>query len=548
MLRRRLVLLTFSALLPAFAVIGYTEWNVARSRQAEVRELALRSAQHASSEIDRIMGGSESTLIAAGVSPTTRQFGAACAEYLEAVRRRIGYFTAITVANAEGRILCPASDVSIVDRGYLSRALGAKGLIVGEYTIGRVSNRPVLPVALALRDESLTESLVVIAGIDLDWLSARLRERGVPPGGSITVADRNGVIVARTPFPERFVGTRVPDEFSHLVTAEKPGTVELLSQDGTPRVLGYVPIGTDPASELYVSAGLSQEVSYASVQRAARISILIALGGALAALLAAWFVGQHAIVQPVNHLITVVNAWRRGDQKARSQLSSAGEFGQLSSALDHMMDEIERNQSERNLLIDELKHRGKNTLATVQALATASFGSDRPGKESLPDFFSRISALGRSQDVLTTGSSARNLRDVIAEATQPLTGSASGRCRIEGPAVPLTSRQVQAVTMIMHELGTNAIKYGALTSEAGKIIIRWTIEAGADAAPEVHIRWQECGGPPVHPPERRGFGTRLIRGFGQELGAVTLEYPPSGAVCEIRIVRPGIEPQNESEA
>src|SRR6185503_11889563 len=135
-----------------------------------------------------------------------------------------------------------------------------------EYTEGRVALRPVLPLALPLRDGAGAVIGVVAAALDLEWLSGQLRERSLAKGGSVTVADRNGVILARDPMPEQFVGTRIPDQFQELVHASGPGSIELVSQHGTRRVLGYSP--PSPRRNFYVSAGLASAESFAAVNRA----------------------------------------------------------------------------------------------------------------------------------------------------------------------------------------------------------------------------------------------------------------------------------------
>jgi hypothetical protein len=115
---------------------------------------------------------------------------------------------------------------------------------------------------------------VAIAALDLTWLSTQLQERGLPPGGSVTVADRSGVVVARAPLAERFVGTRIPDAFLPLLNAPEPGSLDLVSQDGTRRMLGYVPLEHGPRG-LYVSAGLSTEGAFSVVDRSTLIGFLL---------------------------------------------------------------------------------------------------------------------------------------------------------------------------------------------------------------------------------------------------------------------------------
>ncbi|MEJ1936975.1 sensor histidine kinase, partial [Nostoc sp. NIES-2111] len=316
-----------------------------------------------------------------------------------------------------------------------------------------------------------------------------------------------------------------------LVRGTVAGAEEVVSQDGTRRVLGYVPPALQ-ASGLYVSAGLSDEASYGAVSRAARLSAYIAGAGALLALLAAWLVGDRVIRKPVLGLIGTVERRRAGDMAARSGYSeNSGEIGALGAALDRMMDRVDEQQQQRDLLVHELDHRIKNILATVQAIATATFRNAERTADALPQFSERIIALSKAHDILTRENwESADLKVVVASIARPLDGP-GGRFEIEGESVELTPRQTLAFTMVLNELRTNAAKYGALSTDRGRVRIAWTADPATGA---VNLTWREIDGPPVVPPERSGFGTRLIRqGFGRDLGEVSLDYEPTGVVCRI---------------
>lgn len=190
------------------------------------------------------------------------------------------------------------------------------------------------------------------------------------------------------------------------------------------------------------------------------------------------------------------------------------------------------------LLIHELNHRVKNTLATVQSIAAQSLrGLDGPEAEiARAAFEARLLALARVHDVLTKESwDGAELSAVVADAIRPLdaAGDAPSRFRVEGPSLRLSPRLALSIAMALHELGTNAVKYGALSNEEGTIAIAW--EVRRDEQTRLCLRWEEQGGPPVKKPTRTGFGSRLIeRSLARELaGEVTLSYEPAGVVCTI---------------
>ncbi len=195
------------------------------------------------------------------------------------------------------------------------------------------------------------------------------------------------------------------------------------------------------------------------------------------------------------------------------------------------MDVTERKVSEQHqrLLINELNHRVKNTLAIVQAIAWQSLRGDTP-KPVREAFEGRLSALAAAHDVLTQQSwEAARIDQIIAVATAPH-DPGDGRLSAEGPSVDLEPKTAVALGLAMHELATNAVKYGALSGRGGKVAVRWSLDGGV-----LRLTWTESGGPPVVPPARRGFGARMLeQGLAEELrGTVRLEFRPDGLVCTV---------------
>jgi PAS domain S-box-containing protein len=200
-----------------------------------------------------------------------------------------------------------------------------------------------------------------------------------------------------------------------------------------------------------------------------------------------------------------------------------------------MRDQTEQRRAEEHqrLLVHELNHRVKNTLATVQALAGQAFQGTGQN-EARGIFEARLFALAQAHDLLThTNWEGADLPDLIAKAVAPYQREAGGRFEIEGPNVWVRPRIALALSMALHELATNAAKYGALSVPSGRIVIRWAVISGDLNL--LSLQWQEKEGPPVTPPTRKGFGTRLIeRSLALELGGeVNIAYEPSGVVCTL---------------
>ena len=191
-------------------------------------------------------------------------------------------------------------------------------------------------------------------------------------------------------------------------------------------------------------------------------------------------------------------------------------------------------EQQRTLLVNELNHRVKNTLATVQSLAAQSMRGTDNAADARSMFESRLAALSRAHDLLTLESwEGANLQDVVDRALEPFQ-TGEGRLTTTGPFVRLSPRQALAFSMAVHELATNATKYGAISNDLGRVQIAWSIDRDHREG-LLKFRWVEEGGPSVMPPQRAGFGSRLIqRGLSTELGGdATIDFRPGGVVCVI---------------
>jgi two-component sensor histidine kinase len=200
------------------------------------------------------------------------------------------------------------------------------------------------------------------------------------------------------------------------------------------------------------------------------------------------------------------------------------------------IDERRRAEDRRSLLIHELNHRVKNTLATVQSIATQTLRGLGSAERARDDIEGRLLALSRAHDVLTRESwEGANLAELVAQALEPYGGPALDRVAARGPDVRLPPRMALALAMALQELATNAAKYGALSNAVGRVELDWNVSAGA--APRLALRWSERGGPPVRPPKRRGFGSKLIeRSVSLDLaGKVVLAFDADGVVCTVDV-------------
>ena len=200
------------------------------------------------------------------------------------------------------------------------------------------------------------------------------------------------------------------------------------------------------------------------------------------------------------------------------------------------IDAKEREAADKlqKLILDELHHRIKNTLATVSAIASQSLRTATSIEHGQQAIEGRLIALGRAHDLLMQVNWANaSLVATVRGATEPYDGKGAGHFSIEGPDIGITSGAVIALAMTFNELCTNTTKFGALSVPNGRVEIAWTIDEGTQ---RLRMIWTEIGGPAVQAPSRRSFGTRMMGSLGQQLnGKVQLEYLPAGFVYTLDV-------------
>jgi two-component sensor histidine kinase/PAS domain-containing protein len=192
--------------------------------------------------------------------------------------------------------------------------------------------------------------------------------------------------------------------------------------------------------------------------------------------------------------------------------------------------EQKRAEDVERLLLDEMNHRVKNALATVQAVAALTLRAARDLPSAREALERRIRSMAQAHDLLTSRAwTGANLIDVVMRAVDPF---ASAQVKISGPAIEVSPKHVLALSLAIHELATNASKYGALSCSEGRVGVQWHVQDGM-----LRLDWEESGGPAVAPPTRKGFGSRLLEELViRDLGGDTkLTYDPAGVRCSIAV-------------
>ncbi len=680
-LTRRLLLLALISVLPALVIWAFTEVSLRRAREAEVNDLLIRQAQLAASELDHIFNGVNSLLLAMDETGSIRTFDTPnCIPYLEAVQKKVPYIVAFVALDLDGAVRCSNTglinpDLRFKDRAYFRDTIARNGFSVGTYTSefmeGGLGARSVLPLSLPIWDHDGRSVGVLVAALDLLWLSNNLKERVIPEGGSLAVADRNGMILSREPFPERFISTEFPQEFTHHLRGKQPGNFQAVSRDGIKRIYGYIPVDHSRMN-IFVAAGLSTKIAFAAINEAAKRGFMLIAAALVLALSLSWLASRAFITKPFEAMTKAVSDWRRGDYQARIDLpKNSGEFGLLSKAFNDLMDDVaerqealkaseerarlaleagrmgtwwydhrkgmggwssqaaeilglpatksttsvqewrsllhpddadraveklraaalgedhgnyedeyrvrrpdgkicwinskgkvsfdarkkpiffvgiiqditERRQVEeqQRFFLDELNHRVKNTLATVQSIAAQTLRSSTGATQFKEAFEGRLLALSMTHNLLTLKSwREADLHDIAEQELAPYMREGDERVVIDGPRVNLPSRYAINFGLVLHELVTNAVKYGALSTPTGRLQLTWEVVPAEDGPSQLRVQWKETGGPPVQPPKRQGFGSRLIRRSveGELDGTIVLNFDQAGVSYDISVPLP----------
>jgi signal transduction histidine kinase/FixJ family two-component response regulator len=215
-----------------------------------------------------------------------------------------------------------------------------------------------------------------------------------------------------------------------------------------------------------------------------------------------------------------------------AQAAIAIDNARLFASAQRELAERRRIEKHQDLLLAELNHRVKNTLAIVLAIATQTLRHSDTAEVFRTGFEARIMALSEAHNLLTESNwEGASFRDIVERVLGPYRGEGPPRYTVTADEdARVGPRTAVAMVMALHELATNAAKYGALSSSHGVVEVSWRVESAPE--PRLLVEWRESGGPPVRPPSRTGFGSRLVRGLSEDaFGSVELDFVPSGLMC-----------------
>lgn len=246
----RLLILVVIAVLPAILIQAYNEYDLRKAREDDIRQRVIQITKQFGEEIGELREGARQLLLAlTEVSAVRDRNDATCSELFASLKSRFPNYAVLAAADTSGRVFCssaPGALASVRDQPFFKRALARDGLAVGNYWADKATHRRMIHFALEFKDVDGHTAGVVFAGLDLDWLSEHLRERGLSPTSSILIADREGNIIARLPHPGALIGKNMRKSHEAIMDGNTAGWEEAVGVDGVTRIFGYVPPALPP--------------------------------------------------------------------------------------------------------------------------------------------------------------------------------------------------------------------------------------------------------------------------------------------------------------
>ena len=376
--------------------------------------------------------------------------------------------------------LPPRNNHEIVEKVFASKQPAYSNLFVGA-----VKKKLIVTVEVPVIKSG--EVIYVISFSPPIEIFQRIIEKQRPnQDWTLSIFDGQGTNFARVPNPQDTIGKQAsPTLFSEMFRTRE-ATLTTVTLEGTPLITSFT---RSAVTGWTVAGGIPESSLVAPLWR--YLAITSAIGGILL-------------------LIGLAFAVRMATTIARGEML-------------------------HDLLVEELNHRVKNTLAILQSIAAQTFRSaSRPERDK---FEGRLRALAEAHNLLSTEKwQGSELQDVVGRVLQPYLLNNPERVRMFGPKVPLAPRLAVVLSMILHEIATNAAKYGALSNETGMVSLDWEI-LEEDGKQKLRLIWTEAGGPPVSAPVQRGFGSRLIeRSARDQLGGeATVDFLPRGVVYTVTV-------------
>jgi two-component sensor histidine kinase len=543
-IRHRLMLLALAVALPLVLLTGGIVWQLANNERATRREAILFSTRTLMNAVDTILSKqiavaqmlSTSPALEAGDLPAFRE---------EATRAMAGLSGGwIVLADESGQQLinlAPGATEPLPHRTEAGMAIQRRAFETGQVQIsgifqGAILKAPTVAVEMPVRRKD-KPPIEIIVGMLPNVFLTMFEQWNLPEGWLAGLVDRDGKFIARSRNHDETVGRVASEGFRTALRHSQSGWNEFTSMEGNTVANAHV---TSPLSGWVMGLAVEKALFEAPIRNTVLVA---ALAGAatmlLSLLLAVW--SARRIARPIEQIEQGTHALmlRRTISFSNTGLPEADRTLNALASTARVFEQHDKERDEREshvrLIMRELSHRSKNLLAIVLAIARQTARHSSSFSEFEARFNSRIQALADAHDLLVDQQWSGAFLDDLVRAQLTAFGMEKVVCR--GERIMLRTEAVQNVALALHELATNASKYGALSAVAGKVNIDWAREPAESGERSLRLTWRESGGPPVTPPDKKGFGCFVLeRVTINALGEGGLEFNAHGLIwtCIIR--------------
>jgi two-component sensor histidine kinase len=529
-----LFLFALALTVPIMLVSGFIGWAYIRQEAHRIDSLAERQAQTVASQIDNRLAALEATLNVLSVGPEV------LAGDMDDVRSRLEEMKLapgiwFTVRDRNGQQLLNTAvlrgeqlptfpgrgDPVIFDEGrpYTSNLIWAP-----------VTKQWAVTLSVPVRVPPLTGDVKFALSTAVPATYLRQILDDVPKGWIVAINDRDGKILARSRDHDQWVGKPMAQKGWEITKAVPPGQGglwrDVYTLEGTKVVGAYHRMGS---TGWLIGVSALPEVYEAPRQDTIVLGLVLIVMSLLLSVTLAIFMGQR--ITNAIRLLQVKAAAMRDMKVIDFPRTSLNEVNTVAEIMRSTTQVLHKRQEQQSILIQELNHRVKNTLATIQSISRMTIKNSNDMAAFEQAFSARLLALSTTHNLLTeSGWSWVELRELLTTELKPF--QVSSQVSLKGPPVNLTSKEAVALGMAVHEMGTNAAKHGALQDGSGTVDIGWTVADGVLA-----LEWLETSSHRIAPPSRQGFGSRLIhQTIVRELGGgINTVYGKGGLHASLTI-------------
>lgn len=529
--RGRLVLLTVSLLVPAVLSLVFLLAGADRESRGQLYQQLITTARALSGAVDRqaAVGVAVVETLATDQALLSGDWADFHARAQRVALRRPGW---IVVSDIDGQQLLntlkpygaplPRSPRA----NELTTALLAGRSKISDLREGKVAGKPVITVATPIMVKG--KSYVLSYVVESASFTSVFRQQRVPDRWVATLLDNNRHVIARSRLNEKFTGALASKDMEENLRHSTEGVNKSLSLEGVPTMVAYT---RSPQTGWTLVVAIPRKDLAGAANRSVLVGggvflVLMVLGIALSLLYA------RRINDEMRRLVQDATAIGRGETLPPADPDGLEEIAAVHVALREASRELKAREERQAVMINELNHRVKNTLATVQALARQTFMKTKGAPVDV--FTERLIALSGAHDLLTRTGWREADMDALVQASL---GAHVDRVRRSGPPVALAPHTAVGLSMVFHELATNSAKYGALSTLDGRVEVDWRLDPVTD---NLVFTWRDVDGPPVSPPKATGFGTRLIESSirREQKGHARFDFRPDGLVFEASLPLP----------